>query len=64
VDLVGQGGDDRRAHAQRRDEVAVHDVHVDRARAGVEHLPDLGAEAREVGREDRRGDAGGVAGHA
>ena len=51
--------DDRRAHAQRRDEVAVHDVDVDRPRAGVEHGGDLLAEAGEVGGEDRGGDAGG-----
>ena len=57
VDLVGERGDDRRAHAERRHEVAVHDVDVDRARARVEHRGDLLAEAREVGREDRGGDA-------
>ena len=44
-------------------EVAVHDVDVDRARAGVEHVADLLAEAREVGGEDRRRDAGGRSGH-
>ena len=38
-------------------EVAVHDVDVDRLRAGREHRGDLLAEPREVGREDRGGDA-------
>ena len=41
----------------RRDEVAVHDVDVDDARAGVDDLVDLLARRREVGGEDRRGDA-------
>ena len=59
VDLVGERLDDGRAHAQRRDEVAVHHVDVDRPRAGVEHGGDLLAEAGEVGGEDRGGDAGG-----
>ncbi len=36
--------------------IAVHDVDVDDPRTGVEHLGDLGAELREVGGEDRRGD--------
>ena len=58
VDLLGQRVDDQRAHADRRHEVAVHDVHVDRAGAGVEHRVDLLAEAREVGRQDRGSDAG------
>ena len=61
VDLVGERGDDRRPHAERRDEVPVHDVDVDRARAGVEDLLHLRAQAREVGGEDRGGDAGGLA---
>ena len=49
--------DHQRAHRDRRDEVAVHHVDVDHRRAGVEHLLDLRAEAREVGRQDRRRDA-------
>ena len=57
VDLLGQRVDDQRAHADRRHEVAVHDVDVDGAGAGVEHRVDLLAEAREVGREDRGRDA-------
>jgi hypothetical protein len=35
--------------------VAVHDVAVDDARAGGHHLLHLGAEAREVRGQDRRG---------
>ena len=57
VDLLGERVDDERAHADRRHEVAVHDVDVDRARAGVEHGGDLLAEAGEVGGQDRRRDA-------
>ena len=44
-------------------EVAVHHVDVDRARAGLQHRGDLLAEAGEVGREDRRRDAGRPGGH-
>ena len=36
--------------------MAVHHVDVDDPRAGGHHLLDLGAEPREVGGEDRRGD--------
>ena len=57
VDLLGDRLDDERAHRDRRDEVAVHHVDVDHARAGVEHGVDLLAEAAEVGGEDRGGDA-------
>ena len=57
VDLLGQRDDDRRAHRERRDEAAVHDVDVDRPRAGVQDRADLLAEAGEVGGEDRRRDA-------
>ena len=56
VDAVGERGDDQRPHRERRHEVAVHDVDVDDARAGVEHLADLVAQAGEVGGEDRGGD--------
>ena len=58
VDLLGERVDRERAHRDRRHEVAVHDVDVDHARAGVEHLADLLAQAREVGGQDRGGDAG------
>jgi hypothetical protein len=37
--------------------VAVHHVDVDHARAGVEDLADLLPQPREVGGEDRGGDA-------
>ena len=57
VDAVGERGDDERPHRDRRHEVAVHDVDVDDARAGVEHLADLVPEAGEVGGQDRGGDA-------
>jgi hypothetical protein len=63
VDLAGQRADHGRAHAQRRHEVAVHDVDVDRAGARFQHGGDLLAEPRVVGREDRRGDAGGPPRH-
>ncbi len=63
VDLRRQRLDDQRAHRQRRDEVPVHDVDVDRARARVHDLGDLLAEPGEVGGEDRRRDAGRRAGH-
>ena len=53
VDAVGDRGGDQRADRDRRDEVAVHHVEVDHPGAGVHHLVDLGAEPREVGREDR-----------
>ena len=42
------------ADRDRRDEVAVHHVDVDHARAGLHHGADLLAEARVVGRQDRR----------
>ena len=58
VDLLGERLDDQRAHGDRRDEVAVHDVDVDDRRAGVEHVAHLLAQAGEVGGEDRGGDAG------
>ena len=54
VHLVADRLDDHRPDRDRRDEVAVHDVDVDRARAGVEHRRELLAEARVVGRQDRR----------
>ena len=63
VDLTGERLDDRRAHAERRHEVAVHHVDVDRARAGGEHRADLLAQPGEVRREDRRRDAGGAFAH-
>ena len=63
VHLARQRLDDRRAHAQRRHEVAVHHVDVDRARAGVQHGADLLAEAGEVGGQDRGRDARGGARH-
>ena len=34
--------------------MAVHDVNVDQPSSGREHLTDLGAKPREVGRKDRR----------
>ena len=37
--------------------MVVHHVEVDEVGAGREHVPDLVAEPREVGREDRRRDA-------
>ena len=63
VHLIGERLDDRRAHAERRHEVAVHHVDVDRARAGGEHGADLLAQPGEVRREDRRRDAGGRGRH-
>ena len=57
--LAGERLDHLRAHAERGHEVAVHDVDVDRPRAGCEHGADLIAEAREVGRQDRGRDARG-----
>ena len=63
VDLAGERLDHRRAHAERRDEVAVHHVDVDRARAGGQHRADLLAEPGEVRRQDRRRDARGRARH-
>ena len=53
VDLVGDRGGDQRPDRDRRDEMAVHHVEVDHPGAGVHHLGELGAELREVGREDR-----------
>ena len=46
-----------RAHRQRRDEVAVHDVDVDDLGAGVDDRLHLLAQAAEVGGQDRGGDA-------
>jgi hypothetical protein len=63
VDLARERLDHRRPHAQRGYEVTVHDVDVDRAGAGLEHLGDLGAEPREVRGEHGRSDPGGLAGH-
>ena len=63
VNLLGQRRDDRRPHAQRRHEVTVHHIDVDRPGARVEHLPDLGPEAREVRRQDGGGHARRSAGH-
>ena len=56
MDLVGERRDDVRAERDRRHEVAVHHINVDHARAGREHLADLRAQPREVGRQDRRRD--------
>jgi hypothetical protein len=61
ADLTRERLDDGRAHAQRRHEVPVHDVDVDRARPGGKHGAHLLAEPREVGREDRRRHARGRA---
>ena len=57
VDLLGERLDHERAHRDRRDEVAVHDVDVDDGGAGVQHDLHLLAEAGEVRAEDRRRDA-------
>jgi hypothetical protein len=46
-----------RAHGDRWDEVAVHDVHVHHVRAGGHDLLHLLAQAAEVGRQYRGGDA-------
>ena len=46
-----------RAHGQRRDEVAVHDVDVQDARAGGDDLLGLLAQAAEVRGQHGRGDA-------
>jgi len=61
VHPLAQRLDDDRPHRDRRDEVAVHHVHVDRLRPGVQHGLHLLAQAREVRGEDRGSDAG--AGH-
>ena len=67
VGLVGQRlaqrGDDHRAERDRRDEVAVHDVAVDDARARVHDLAHLRGEVGEVGGQDRRGDVAFVQRH-
>ena len=63
VDALGQRVDRERPHRDRRHEVAVHHVDVDHARPGVEHLADVLAQAREVGGQDRGGDAGELGGH-
>jgi hypothetical protein len=55
---LAQGRDDERAERDRRDEVPVHHVAVDEPRPGGHDLLDLRGQAREVGREDRRRDAG------
>ena len=57
VHALGERGDDQRAERDRGDEVPVHDVDVDHAGARVEHLPDLLAQAAEVGGQDRGSDA-------
>ena len=56
VDEVRDRGRHQRPDRDGRDEVTVHHVDVDEARAGGHHLLDLRAEPREVGGEDRRGD--------
>jgi hypothetical protein len=63
VDLTGERLDDRGAHAERRHEVAVHHVDVDRARARGEHGADLLAQPREVRGQDRRRHACGRGRH-
>ncbi len=57
VDQVRDRADDDRAERDRRHEVPVHHVDMDHPRTGVEHVLDLSAEPREVGRQDRRRDA-------
>jgi hypothetical protein len=57
VDLLGERVDDERPHGDRRHEVAVHDVDVDRLRPRLQDGGDLLAEPREVSRQDRRRDA-------
>ena len=54
VHEVGERRHDARAERDHGDEMPVHHVDVERARAGVEQLDDLAAERAEVGREDRR----------
>ncbi len=54
VDLIRDRGGDERADRYRGHETAVHDVDVDHPRAGLHHLGHRGAEASEVGGEDRR----------
>ena len=56
VDLVGDGRDDQRTEGDWRHEVAVHDVDVDDPGAGRHHLLNLGAQTREIGRQDRWSD--------
>ena len=51
--LVGDRADRDRPERDRRDEVAIHDVHVNDPGAGGEHLGDVGAEPGEIGGEDR-----------
>ena len=60
VHAVAQRLHHQRPHGQRGDEVPVHDVDVDHARAGVEDRVDLLAQPREVGGEDARRDADAV----
>jgi hypothetical protein len=56
--------DDERADGDVGDEAAVHDVDVDPVGAGAVEGADLGAEAGEVGAEDRGGDEQGASVHA
>jgi hypothetical protein len=60
VYVIGYRRHDQGADRDRRHEMAVHDVDVDHAGAGIDHLGDLLAQAREVGGEDRRGDPTGA----
>ncbi len=57
VHLIGQRADHQGAERDRRDEVPVHHVDVDDARAGRQHLGDLRAQAGEIRRQDRGRDA-------
>ena len=57
VNPIGERADDQRAERDRGHEMPIHDVDVDHPRARREHLVDLRAEPREVGREDRGRDA-------
>ncbi len=52
--------DHRRPDGQVRNEMAVHDVDVDPVGARGVDRPHFLAEPREIGREDRRGDADGL----
>ena len=47
----------RRSDGEIGDEMAVHDIDVDPVGAGFVDRAHLFAETREIGREDRRGDA-------
>jgi hypothetical protein len=57
VDPLGDRACDERPDRDRRDEVAVHDVDVDHASAGRDHLFHLLAEPGKVGSQDRRRDS-------